>query len=161
MAVITKLPSDDAVLDVPAHTGSFVRSWKVTVRRHLSRRRLRFLTLTRRNWEFKTYIMNAGEEVNTFDYDGYIRFPDASDYSRNCRRFDIPRQQLPVVRFIRNRKKSTVRRCRFCGRISCREFNLSASVGKAPISRLWCGGRADIMRTMNFKTGKKGLVQPD
>ena len=156
MAVITKLPSDDAVLDVPP-TPAVLSDQEGYSEEAFVTAPTAFSYSDPEKLGFKTYIMNAGEEVNTFDNDGYIRFPDASDYSeiagvltyrgnnyRSSGSYGTAKIDSSAMQILWTHKLP--------------EFNLSGpSEGtNQPLVVRW---PADIMRTMNFKTGKKGLVQ--
>jgi len=156
MAIITKSPSDDAVLAIPP-TPAVLSDDAGYGEEEFVAAPEAFEYSDPNLMGFSTYIMSAGEEADAFEYEGLIRFPDAYDYSeiagvltyrgnnyRNASGYGDAKIETGQMRVLWTRKMP--------------EFELSGpSEGTyQPLIVRW---PADIMSAMDFRTAKKGLVQ--
>ncbi len=156
MAVITKLPSDDAVLDVPP-TPAVLSDEEGYSEEAFVTSPTAFSYSDPEKLGFRTYIMAAGEEVDKFEYKGLIRFPEPADYTdiagvltyrgnnyRSSGSYGAAKIDSGAMQILWTHKLP--------------EFALSGpSEGTSqPLVVRW---PADIMGSMSFKSAKKGLVQ--
>jgi outer membrane protein assembly factor BamB len=154
--IIQKSPSENAVLEIPP-TPAVLSDAEGYSEEAFVTRPTAFAYSDPKILGFKTFIMNAGEEVTSFDRESLVRFKDKNDYT----------SLTGITTFKGNHYRSTAAsgsakvesgHMQIAWTKKLPEFPLSGPTdGTAqPLIVRW---PADIMDTMTFKTAKKGKVQ--
>ena len=155
-AVITESPTIDAQMAVPP-TPQVLSDVEGYAEEAFVTKPTAFSYSDPENFGFRTYIMVAGEGVDSFEREVYLRFPSAIDYTSIA--------GITTYRGTNYRNSATYGTARITDRTmsilwthNLTDFPLTGSQdGTAqPLIVQW---PADVMETMAFKTAKKDKVQ--